>query len=157
MESLIGLITDDVLELDNNKYKLLDVAGRGGSSIVYLARPVDGVSKGHVMIKELFPGGLDIKRKLSGTDAGSLIVPTAHQDRFKRIKKRVAHESVISEFLRNDRVDIPHNEMHIGYQRTNSPWLLEYSEPIEANGTLYSIVDHRFSRHQCCLIYPAFR
>ena len=141
MASLMGLISGNILELNTIRYKLLGVVGGGGSSIVYMAKPVGVASSSHVMVKEFFPHGFDIMRVPDGPAAGSLIVPPAHKDRFSRIMKRVAQESIIAKSLRNDRAGIVNGENAFEHQKTNSPWLIEYSDPIEANGTVYTVID----------------
>ncbi|MCL2426496.1 MAG: tetratricopeptide repeat protein [Oscillospiraceae bacterium] len=147
MASLMNLLPDNILVLKNNKYKLLGKVGEGGSSIVYLAQPIDNLSKSRVMIKEFYPNKCNITRKTSSifsrpffVKIGSIIVPPNNKEKFNKLKKRAKHESRVAEILRNDHTDIVTSD-DISKEKTNSPWILEYSKPIKANCTLYTIIE----------------
>jgi len=156
VESLIGLVPDDILELNKTKYKLLDIAGEGGSSIVYLARPVGGTSGSYVMIKEFFPPKLGITRAKRGKDAGAITVPPGNQEIFLRIIKRVAQEPDIAKALRNDRAYAQASGEGSKPGQTNSPWFLECSEPIESKGTSYTIIETKSGQTLKSLISSGF-
>jgi len=124
MNTLINILPDNILILDGQKYRLFDEPVRGGSSFVYKAFLEGNAPKGYHMIKEFCPLDMDIER----TPCGKLIF-NDDTDYVRQRKNRVAHESMIVANLRYDHVE-----------RNNNPWVLDYSAPIEANNTLYTII-----------------
>jgi tetratricopeptide (TPR) repeat protein/serine/threonine protein kinase len=141
LTSLIGLIPDNILTLNTRKFKLIDVAGGGGSSIVYLAQPLGSESSSYVMIKEFYPYNCGITREITGSETGVLKVESEYRDKFGKIKERAIQESETAKILRNDRTDVMQNGDGISSSASNNPWFLDYCEPIEANGTLYTIIE----------------
>jgi len=125
---------DYILTLNNIDYRLLDVAGVGGSSIVYLAEPVDNPSTDYFIIKEFFPHKYGITRETEGTQRGKVLIPPMRRDEFEKLKTRVWEEHSIVKELRDDRASDPSTG------KTNSGWFMSYNKPIEANNTLYTII-----------------
>ena len=141
MINLVGLIPENILSLNSIEFKLLGVAGEGGSSIVYLAQPVNDTSSGYVMIKEFYPRGCGVERVVDGEKIGSLRVDSKHEERFKKLKNRVFQESNITNILLNDRSENIDGTEHADYSASNNPWQLEYCSPIEVNNTIYTIIN----------------
>jgi tetratricopeptide (TPR) repeat protein/serine/threonine protein kinase len=139
--SLFGLIPNNILTLNARKFKIIDVAGGGGSSIVYLAQSVDDESGGYVMIKELYPHNCGIQRVTIEPEIGVLKIDPKYQDKFIKIKNRAILESGTAKILRNDRSNATEDSDGSSSSVSNNPWFLEYSDPIEANGTLYTIIE----------------
>ena len=134
MTSLLGSLPDNILCLDGKQYRLMEIAGAGGSSVVYLARPVEDASKDYVIIKEFFPQGYGIERETAGPRAGELKIPAGYQEQIQSMRLRVMRESEIVQTLRDDRLDGTEDG------RSNNGWFLSYSKPIEANHTLYTVI-----------------
>lgn len=123
MKSLFNLIPDNILILKGLRYELLGEPVMGGSSLVYKVRPLDGVFRDYYMVKELYPHELIQARESDGAitfiNEKSKLVQTR--------KERVWHESKIVDDLRYK-------------DKNNNPYFLSYSEPIESNNTLYTII-----------------
>lgn len=113
------------LILDNKKYIILEVIGKGGSSIVYR-----GFCESEpVIIKELFPAGINITRQENGV----LIIPS--QDKsiiYEYIKRAMTEYEILNELrLVNNNTDI-------------DTWFKNYHKPEEYNNTLYTVIDSEF-------------
>jgi len=134
MVSLLDLIPNNILRLKGRSYRLLEIAGEGGHSIVYLSRPLDNESSDYVMIKEFFPRGFDIKRIEQGTKKGMLLIPPSKQNEFDNLKSWVLRESEIIKKLRDDRLRGFDND------KSNSGYFFPCSNPIAENNTLYTII-----------------
>lgn len=127
MTSLLDLDQNYILRLNERNYRLRGKPVQGGSSLVYKARPEEGESSQHVMIKEFYPFWLGIERKADG----SILVPEQNREKFEKMKSRVWRESEIA----NDLCDDGEN---------NNPWFLPYSKPVEPAyplNTLYTIIE----------------
>ncbi|MCL2249792.1 MAG: tetratricopeptide repeat protein [Oscillospiraceae bacterium] len=123
MISLYNLLPDNILILNGQRYKLLKEPIMGGSSLVYVARPLDGLFQDVYMIKEFYPHDLMAERKPDG----GVSFMTQATDQVMLRMGRVSRESEIANALRR----------HDG---NNDPLFLSYSTPIQANNTLYTII-----------------
>jgi len=101
--SLYNLIPDNILILNGQSYKLLKEPIMGGSSLVYVVRPLDGLFQDVYMIKEFYPHDLVEERKPDGEV--SFMPQKADQVLLR--KERVSRESEIANALRrhNDNND----------------------------------------------------
>ena len=115
-------INKALLELNGRKYHLINVAGCGGSSIVYKARK-EGNNEDFVVIKEFCPHNLNIQRN---TD-GSIYVNNEKIPEYKKLMARAENEYVIANKLRYEK-------------ENNDPWFLYYGKPIPKNNTLYTVI-----------------
>ena len=120
---------NQILTLGHKHYHILDIAGSGGSSIVYKAQEVnysgDTNYGEYCVIKELYPHNLSISRNPSG----SLSIPIANQEAFEKMKKRAKREPQIANALRHDQ-----------QAKSNSEWIWLYSPPVSLNNTLYTVI-----------------
>lgn len=121
MDNVFNLIPNKTISLNGNNYKLLDIVGVGGFSAVYLAEANDGVSEGIVMIKEY---------RTSEPDALKL----------SKIKKMAVQEAKVVKELRDDRTSLPASIRGMKPDKTNNPWMFNYSEPIEEGDAIYIII-----------------
>ena len=122
MKTLLDINDDGLISLAGVKYKLIGIAGQGGSSIVYKARR-EGAAEDYYMIKEFFPHGLAIGRK----DDGSIYYADGVSDIIEKLMFRAVNESKTVDILRHG------NE-------NNNPWFLNYGNPISLNNTLYTVI-----------------
>ena len=155
MRTLLDVLPDRTLELAGKKYRLVGNAGGGGSSIVYLAEPYDAASSTYVMIKELFPQQCCIIRAENDANPAQIVIPPDYQPLFDSIKKRAQDEPKTVAILRNDRTGFSDDERILS-GKSNNPWILNYSEPIEANGTLYTVIDTKSGKTLKSLIDDGF-
>ena len=123
MESLLDIRESYELTLNGQSYSLLEVAGRGGSSIVYKARQNGGVFKEFLIIKEFYPYKQGVRREWDGR----VSFCGQSKEQTRRLMERAQRESDIVDALRED-------------EGNNNPWFLSYSRPIETNNTLYTII-----------------
>jgi len=124
MKTLLDLNKEYTLGLGMQKYRLIEVAGLDGSSIVYKARE-EGDHTDYVVIKEFCPYSLAIQRMADG----SIFVPENQKKEYEERKSRALSEAEIVDKLRHD------NEI-----KNNNPWFLLYGKPIETNNTLYTVI-----------------
>ena len=124
MKTLLDLNKEYTLELGKRKYRLIAVAGHGGSSIVYKARE-EGGFEDYAVIKEFCPHNLTIQLMADG----SICVPDNQKGEYEERKSRALSEAEIVDKLRHD------DEI-----KNNNPWFLSYGKPIEANNTLYTVI-----------------
>jgi tetratricopeptide (TPR) repeat protein len=123
MKTLLELNKEYTLELSGLKYSLLDVTGKGGSSIVYKAR--EEGKREYFVIKEFCPHDLDINR----AEDGSITVPDNKKDEYeKRMSRALSESDIVNELRHDDEI------------KNNIPWFLSYGEPIGANNTLYTVI-----------------
>ena len=97
-----GLPAGETILLDDGVYLLEENVGEGGSSVVYLARPMSdqNTPKGdYVVIKEFHPWGYNITR-----DSGkNHLLPEACADEIEKLRKRAYRESDIIKDIRDER------------------------------------------------------
>jgi len=144
MRSLIGLLKNNILELDDIEYQLLDSEEDvriGGSSFVYKARQVDGPDKGKVfMIKELCPEKLHpfLVRVTSEPGIGEIRIA----DNISESEKKSACASFKSKKKRaKNEIDLIKQLSYLENEQNMSPWYLRYRQPVEKNNTLYTVID----------------
>jgi len=123
MMSLYNLIPDNILILNGHRYKLLKEPVMGGSSLVYVVRPLSGLFQDVYMIKEFYPHDLVDERK----PGGEVSFMPQEADQVLLRKERVSREAEIANALRR------HND-------NNDPLFLSYSTPMQTNNTLYTII-----------------
>ena len=140
MANLWELLPDKIITLNKTKYRLLGVAGEGGSSIVYLARPITGKDSDYVMIKELFPCRYSLERIAKGSQAGKVIVPNSRYEDLETMKARAKNEAEVVKALCDDRRSLT-NDQKENLNISKNPWFLSYRKPIRKNNTLYTIIE----------------
>ena len=122
MKTLLDICDDGLISLSGVKYKLIGVAGQGGSSIVYKARK-EGAAEDYYMIKEFYPHDLAVGRN----DDGSICFAEGVSDILEKRMLRAINEYKTVDKLRHG------NE-------NNNPWFLNYSNPVNLNNTLYTVI-----------------
>jgi len=125
LTTLFNLVPNNILTLQGRAYQLLGEPVLGGSSLVYKARLQNDISRDIYMIKEFFPRNMDIVR----TPTGEVYFPENKSVEVNERKSRARNEVKIANELRYDHCN-----------DNNNPWFLSYSEPVEANNTLYTII-----------------
>ncbi|MCL2191837.1 MAG: WD40 repeat domain-containing serine/threonine-protein kinase [Treponema sp.] len=147
MKTLLDLNKKYTLELGDKKYHLdyvkpEGIAGRGGSSIVYKAQEEGGFND-FVVIKEFCPHELTLQRMANG----SICIPENKDEKeeYEKRKLRALSESKIVDKLR-----------HNNKTKNNNPYIFPYSDPIEANNTLYTIIATESGDMLSCMIHNGF-
>jgi len=147
METLLDLNKEYTLELDGKKYHLdyvkpRGIAGRGGSSIVYKAQEEGGFNDFYV-IKEFCPHKLTLQRMANG----SICIPDNKNEKkeYEKRKSRALSESKIVDKLR-----------HNNKTKNNNPYIFPYSNPIEANNTLYTVIATESGDMLSCMMHNGF-
>lgn len=118
------------ITLGNDKYTISSICGNGTSSIVYDAKThIEALNKEKkVLIKELFPVNLNIRRD----SVGALIIPKASVDLFKKYKESFINAAKLQLDFHNPSEDAD------TASSTNSTSNLE--NLYECGNTLYSVM-----------------